>query len=457
MPLQLRTRMRAVITVRRAVLPQATSLAARWMADSITPQGDNTTLSAWTDAINGYTATQAVGGNQPLYRAARMGGRASVQFTGSKWLAGSFPALKAVFDAREHTVLLAVSHTVSAPNGCVFGNSAGANSILYMNSGTALGRFANNAGLQVPYLPTAFTTFGGTSRPTKQYTLQSGTGVERAYVNGCCVASRDSAAPVTSSASGAFAFGAMADTGLLSSKCDVYEVIVWNKVLTPLEMLQAEAYLRTKYSQALPWAGLTSLDLYMGDSLQVGVGSTGAHQSPAYLSATARGRSLGQWVMWAVGGMDWVSINQALPEVANLAAYMGVPVNIGAFEWYNEKNAGRNAATILANAQTFCTAARAISGAKLCLLSSTGYSGDATDPYPSVRGSYNSLLDTNFASMCDQYGAIHNDATAGPAIGNATAYATNSAANWSDTVHLKPAGYAFLGNYQASQMTAMRA
>ena len=101
--------------------------------------------------------------------------------------------------------------------------------------------------------------------------------------------------------------------------------------------------------------------------------------------------------------------------------------------------------------------ARAVSGAKLCLLSSTGYNGDAGDPYASVRGAYNALMDTNGATIADVYGPIHSDATAGPAIANSGAYAANSAANWSDGVHLTAAGYQVLANYMTARMNAMRA
>jgi len=442
-------------------LPQSGSIAARWMADSITPQTDNTAIGTWTDVINGYALTQGTGANQPKYRASQMGGKPCVQFAGSQWLAGLFPGLKTIIDAKNYSVLIVFSNTVAAGNGTLFGNGAGGNSFAYQSTGSTTGRFdASNTGLSVPTAGTAFMTLGHSSRTTAQYPLQSGTALERIFVNGGCVTSSTLAGPATSSASGAFAMGATNDLGQLSGKFMIYEVIVWNTTLQQTDFLQAESYLRAKYSQTLPWAGLGSVDVYLGDSLTVGVNATPVDVSHAYpyLSATGRGRTYGQYINMSVGGCNWVSIQQQLTEIQDVGAYMGVPMNISAWEWRNEFVQSHSPTTIYNNAVTFCTAARAISGVKLMLMSSTGYSGDATDPYATVRGAYNDLLDANFASMCDQYGPIHSDATAGPAIGNATAYTNNSATYWSgDGVHLKTAGYGVLATFGQAQMTAMRA
>lgn len=444
-----------------ASLPQSGSIAARWMADSIPSQTDNTALSTWTDVINGYALTQGTGVNQPKYRASQMGAKPCVQFAGSQWLAGAFPALKSIIDSKNYTVLIVVSNTVAAANGCMFGNGAGGTSFMFQSTGSALGRYdGGNVGLCVPTAATAFTTLGYTSRNTAQYSPQSGTGLERVYVNGGCVTSNSSAGPATSSVSGAFAMGATNDLGQLSGKFMIYEVIVWNGTLQQTDLLQAETYLRAKYSQTLPWAGLSSLDIYLGDSLTVGVNAqpVDVSKSYPYLAATARGRAYGQWIMWAVGGMTWGSMQAALAEIQGVGAYMGVPVNFSAWEWYNEKNTGKTPAQAYADAVTCCAAIRAVSNSKLMLMSSTGYSGDSTDPYATVRGAYNDLLDANFASMCDQYGPMHTDATAGPAIANASAFTNNSATYWSpDNVHLKQAGYGVVATFGTAQMNAMRA
>lgn len=442
-------------------LPASGNLAAHFAADAITPQSDNTALSSWTDSVSGLSATQGTGGSQPVYRANRLGGKPSVQFTGSKFLSGLFPALKTTIDSKLYTVMIVFNNVAAAANGCLFGNSAGSNSFLFQATGSVVGRFdGGNTGTSVPWSSTAFMTFGTSSQPTKKWPTQSGTLLERLYMRGTCVSTNVAGGPATSAADGSFGIGAISSAGTLSCKADIYEIIVWNRVLTEMEWLQAETWACSKYSQPLPWAGLSSLDVYTGDSLTVGVnGASIALHYPAR-AAAARSRTFGQYTVQAVGGIAWADITSMVADWKDMAAYMGVPMNICAFEWYNEKNQGHTPAQAWTNCKTFCDTVRALpSGSpKLGLMSSTGYLNDGTDPYASVRGAYNTLFDSEAAAHSDAQMPLHSDATAGPAIGASGAYAANSATYWSgDGIHLNDTGYGVLATAAVTCMNAMRA
>ena len=446
-----------------ASLPASGNLAAHFAADAITPQSDNTALSSWTDSISGLSATQPVGANQPVYRTNRMGGKPSVQATGTKWLYGAFPALKAVIDSQLYTVMIVVSNVVSFANGMVFGNSAnsGANTFGFQATGSSVGRYANSNTLMcVPWSSAGFMTFGESSSPTALWTPQAGTANEVLYARGMAIGRlNNTAGPATSSASGNFAIFARDDTGALAGKADLYEIIVWNRVLTEVEWAQAEAWACNKYSQPLPWASLTSLDVHFGDSLSIGVNASDVSKSPPYVCEAARGRTFGQWAMYASGGTTWGGMQGHINDAVSLAAYLNLPLNVVAWEWYNEKNTGKTPAQAWADAQAFVTAFRAAApaSAKLGMLSSTGYLNDGTDPYASVRGAYNALLDSGAAGIVDVYSPIHSDATAGPLIGNSTAYANNSATYWSgDGIHLNAAGYNVLSGVHKACLDAMR-
>lgn len=439
-----------------AGLSAPANLVFKLEADAIPPQADNTPLASWTDQISGLAATQATPANQPMYRTSRTGGKAAVQFTGLRWLSGAFPALKAVIDSKTYTVLIVFANQAVASNGALFGNSAGGNSFALQATGATVGRFdGGNVAMSVPYASTAFATLGYSSSNTKVYPGQSGAGLERLFINGCCKQSNTVAGPATSAASGNFGVGAFSDVGSFAVKADVMGIYVWDKVLSAVEHVRNEKYVRAKYSQALPWAGVSSFDIYTGDSIEVGVGVNNVSQSAPYLCATARGRTYGQYMQWAVGGVAYSDMLLMIPEWSAAIAEMGVLANVMAFEWYNEKTKS-SPAVAFANAQTYCSTARAVPGVKLCFGSSTSYNTDATD-YATVRGPFNALVDANSASMCDSYVPFHSDAIAGPAIGNSGAYAANAAANWSDGVHLKAAGHVYLANAQTAGMNAMRA
>lgn len=61
--------------------PTPANPAAVWWADDLA-LSDGAAVSSWTDRVNGRTVSQAASGNRPLFRAAGLNGRPSVQFDG---------------------------------------------------------------------------------------------------------------------------------------------------------------------------------------------------------------------------------------------------------------------------------------------------------------------------------------------------------------------------------------
>lgn len=430
-------------------LPAIANISARWSADAITPQSDNTALASWTDTTaNAYVASQATGANQPKYRTNCIGtNKPGVQFSGTTYLNGLMPGLKTIVDAKTYSVFILVSQVAVRSNATAFGNSVGGDSFTFQATGALVGRFkATTTELRGPYTDTVNPiSMGYTSSPTKIYTGQSGTGLERSYLNGMCVTSNVTAGPATSSASGAFGIGCINDVNQFPFQGYIHEIIVWNKVLSQNEMLQAEIAIRTQYGMTMPWASAPRTFHWDGDSITVGLNTPSVATSYPYLNAQSLGLSYGQWSNQAVGGIQTSDMNVTAGKLAdwtNIGTLTGKPMRVIAFEWYNEKIATKSPATIFADMQAYCTNLKAMPGLgsnfKLCIGSSSGYSGDAADPYSTVRGAYNALMDANVIStnMADAYVAIHADSV----IGDGNAYATNSATYWSDVVHPNAAG-----------------
>lgn len=444
-------------------LPQSASRVMHFSADTITPQSDNTSLTTWVDQISGLSATQATGANQPKYRTSRSGGKPAVQFNGSQWLAGSFPTAKTTADAKVYTVMIVYSNVIAQANGTLFGNGAGGDSFCFMATGTTSGRYNNNTtALQFPYSSTNQMTMGYSCQNTARYPQQTNTNNERVYAYGMCVTTyQPPTLPSTTSADGFFAIGATNSLGQLFCKADIQEIVMWNRVLTEMEWLQAESWVANKYSQTIPWTTAPYIYIGDGDSLSSGVGSASTQdvsKTWTYLTAQALGLSLGQWSIQAIGGMTTRGMTLKIPEWSGIGAYCGKNMKISAFEWYNEKNNGYTAAVAYADMMSsggtyggYAPTVKAIPNTKLCLGTSTSYNGD---PDPTNRDTYNASMDAGHA-LCDAYVAIHNDTN----IGITTAYTTNGAGAglnlWFDTVHLNAAGYAILAPLMTTGMQAM--
>lgn len=411
-------------------LPQLGSILSRWSADAITPQGDNTTFQTWPDSVGSAPATQPTAGLRPFYRTNVIGTKPSVQFKGTQVLQIGRPAaLVAAVDAQLITVFVVFKTVNTVANGCLF--HTGSNFL--QAEGTSVGRFGGGNTNTIPYAgQTSFSSVGLITNGT--YTNGAGTGVEHFAVNGCYITQSGGMNSGTGG-TGNLAIGCdYANASFTNFDGHVFDIVVWNRALTPSEMLQAHKWACDKYSQAYPWAAGTYFAAFDADSIGAGLGATNCAGTAPYKAAQTLGLAMGQWLNCGVGGDTATNMNTRAPTwVDGIYAQVQKKVKLLAFEWYNQRGA---APTPQNNSLTYI-AGRRTTNTKVCWGTSTDNSDVAPDQN---RVDYNTYFDSNHgAGVMDGYAPFHLNAN----IGVEGSY-LSFPANWSDTVHLSDAGYTFL-------------
>lgn len=428
-----------------AGLPAQANLIAKFEADSIAAV-DGASVPTVTDSVNGIVAQQLTGASQPTFKTNSLNGKPALVFDGTKFLPIATPgAIATAKTAGNYTVLHVVDNVLTTHgNGCVFGAGVGGNGWQFTVNGTTLGRF--NGGFlksAVPAIgtaaPASFTTFGATGQTP--YPLSSGPALERIFVRSSIVHSL--AAALVATADG-YAIGSAGSTGTTTFNFvgRWYATYMWNRALTPVELMLAEVYLCTKYGQPLPWA-TGSYVAFGGDSQTANVGATGVITGAPYRIAQALGLTYGQWHNLGIGGITIENnIASTAVEIANLAQVLGLSKRIvyTIFEFVNSWTAGDSAATLFQRHLDFDLAVKGIGGVNGNFrgVHGTSLSASATavaDPN-AIRAAFNTLMDGSPGSF-DQYVAMHLDSqvgVSGAAAANPTLYF--------DGVHNSDAGYA---------------
>lgn len=353
-------------------LPQTACIVARWSADAMPAQADNSDVTSWTDSVSNLTMAGA-GATRPKYRVNQFDGKPGVQFTatsGHKLVLARASAgpINAATAARRYTVFI-VHRQTGAIGGAamLFSTGNGSVPLPLFSDGVEIGR----NGIQenkILYASQAFTTLGYSS--TDQY-------LSRTYVNGGCVGAINDIGP--SGGSGDYAMGNDPD-GNYPNNCILFDVIMWNRELTPVEMLQCEKWARDKYGLAYPWAGVSTFDVYHGDSITQGAGADRPYYSyPTYASATL-GRGFGQWTNLGIGGATIAQLDaRALYEVDGIAAMTGKPVRLAFGEFFNSAIEGggftNTAAQCAAQIGTYLANRRAAGVSKIALWTCTDSGG----------------------------------------------------------------------------------
>ena len=417
-------------------LPQTGNLVARWSADAITPVADGTAISSWTDSVNGYTATQATGIRQPLYKVGTLGGKPSLLFNGSWMDAGRPAAVAAALDGTERTVFIVFKTNGTTSNGMLFNTSpAGGGQFMLVADGTNAGRF----GATVPHASTAFSTLASIKA--------TGAGAYRTAVNGSQVYINH-ADPGTSGGNNIYFGGILNSTFMVNSH--IFDILVWNKALTAAELLQAHAWACDKYSQPYPWAAFSDFLVFAGNSLTQGSGAIGAGSYP-YKTAQSLSRPYGTWTNVGQGGTTLVAADTVCTQqVDMLPVQLGKTVKIAAFDYYNQRAAG--AAAIEATARTFLANRKA---AGLLTVFGTSLSS-SVDP-DSTRDTFDAAIAANQTNI-DSYVPLHLNTSIGSEGADSpggNAYFNNSATYWSDTVHLNSAGYTVLAGLMTAGFAAL--
>ncbi|MDX3884013.1 MAG: hypothetical protein QHC65_06300 [Sphingomonas sp.] len=422
-------------------LPAAGSLVAHWDSSDIGGLADGAAVSAWVDRIHGLEATQATSANRPTFRSAAMNGRPCLQFSGSQWLsavaAGS--ALKGAVDTRNYTVLIVHQNAAVRANGALFGCTAGGNGFHFLANGSVQGRFdSGSINLTVPIEDAGLATLGCAS--TTNQSNGSGSGLERIYVNGGCVASNVAPGPATA-ASTDFGIGAGRGSGTFPVQAQVGAILVWAATLRPDEMIQAERYVRHIYGLPAPWEGREAFVLFHGDSQTAGVGSElGAQGAYHYKVKQALGLKLGQYSQLGIGGINMVNMTaRALFEVDPISAATGIPTALAVFEWFNQ----RNNSSAISDTVAYLQARRSAGIDRIAF----GTSLDYIDTQGGLdnRAAFNAYFDVeaNRAGLIDAYVPLHLDPNIG-VEGACPAPPGPYTPNFSDGIHLRSAGNDYL-------------
>lgn len=434
-------------------LPQAANKVFHLSADSLAlGNGATVTTGVWADSVNGVTNTTV---GTPTFQTNAYGIKPSVRFDGSTsyMTLGRPTALTAALDAKYCTVVVVAKVLSMASIGMMFGASAGGDSWLMqgcVGSTRTYGRYDSN---QIYDAPSTDSTslFVTAHTIDNTYTMGSSNTLQRSYLQGGCVASVIApAASVPDTGGNNFSIGATS-AGALKCNADIFEILVWNTVLTPMEMKQVQAWVCDKYGQATPWSTATSVYVFDGDSITAGVGGSGCVNTYPYKSAQSLSLAYGQWDNLGVGGM--VSNNMVTKMTAEgwlgLPAYTGKPLRVAAFEYYNVR--GGPAVTIQGYMNTYCTAVRANGNTKLVLGTATSHSADTTGTPDTVKSAYCAYYDTNNASYSDAYVPIHTSCTNIGPVNSTAAHPTY----FSDGVHLTALGYTELAGAFTTALTGL--
>jgi len=426
-------------------LPQSANIVFNMKADSLS-LSDGATVSSWTDSTANALTFTGTG----TFKTNQLGGKPCVRFSGA---AGQFmtatragTALNTAMSSQNCTVLIVGKSGGANSLGSMFGSHAGGNNNFFVIDGaqtsSTIGRYANNTINCAPAY-NASNMFVSTVSSAIPYPAGSGTGLERQFLNGTCVSSNVAPTPVPNQT----LFGiAAAPAGTLRANMDIFDIVVWNVTLTPAEVFQAAAYYYEKYSQTKPWAAVSNIVIYDGDSITAGVGSnTGVVGNYPYQSAQSLGLTYGQWTNVAVGGITMANMIAKLSEWNGIGTALGKGMRVAAFEYYNQR--GNSAAAIQTADNAYIAAVRALPNTKIAWGTSTGHSGDPD----ATRIAVDSYYDTNGPTLADAYVALHTNVD----IGDYTAYSRNSALYWSDTVHLNGAGYTILSSLMTPGISAI--
>src|SRR5882762_1322629 len=261
-------------------LPLLGNFVTRFSADAIPIQTNNSSLTSWTDSVNSIVAGTIVG-TAPLYTTNRLNGKPSVKFNANGGLAIATPgAMKTAIDSLDCTTLIVFRTLGTAGFGALLAASAGGNAYMYVANGTNVNIFSGGFGsvINIPYTGAAFSTLGSTSFSTTP-TFSSSGALQSLYVNGGAVSS--SVATAIGTGGNTITIGNNAGNNF-SCQAEIFDILVWNKPLTPAQYMQAQMWACDKYAQPYPWAGLTRFNVFFGDTITQRVGATDTlHQAPS--------------------------------------------------------------------------------------------------------------------------------------------------------------------------------
>jgi hypothetical protein len=208
---------------------------------------------------------------------------------------------------------------------------------------------------------------------------------------------------------------------------------VYDKFLIAPELLRLEMWARDRYAQAYPWAGMSRIPVFFGDSQTQGAGASGVATSVTRVAATSLGLTFGQYINNAVGGITIGNLNVLAPTwVDPIPALLGKEVAVVTYAWHNAMTATTTTGA------TYLAARKAVPNLKTVWGTSTD-TADLTAPQIAMRGTFNAAWDSVMAGAAvppktniDSYMPIHLNSQ----VGVDGSYAANATAG-NDGVHFQ--------------------
>jgi lysophospholipase L1-like esterase len=328
-------------------------------------------------------------------------------------------------------------------NNCLFAKGV-ARQIYYAPSATAaFRRNATGMGFRIP--TSGDTGHLATATPyiiTYTFSLTSGTtGVETFRVNGNIVAQRTADIGSVDTTSD-WRVGA-GNTGAASffHNGDIGDIIAYNSVLTSQQILDVEAYLRTRLGISIPHSYESGVRLVCdGDSITYGQGNSANKSWPAQCLT-----QLGRDILVQNAAIAGSNVSSTLDTGIKASAVDTLSIAT-VLSGTNAINSGTSAATVYSTIQSWCADARAKGYDKILVFTILPRSGfDATKE--TVRTTVNQSIRDGFANAtldCDAVADIGADSTlSNPA--NTTYY--------QDGTHPTDAGQAVIAGYAATKIS----
>lgn len=437
-----------VVAAAATALPAQSALVARWSADDIPAQTDNTALSAWTSGVGSFVAAQASAGLQPKYRTNQLGGKPGVQFLGGNVLDAGRPiVITSAVDSGSYTVLV-FARIDGASNTAMLLSFSTAGGLNIQADGSRIGCY--NFGTY-PYTSSTPIGVGVVSQPSTSAWGGVSTLAE-VILNGCAVIGGSSG---PGSGSGNLGLGGFT-TNQFTSICTMFDVLIFNRALSFAETLQAHKWWCDKYQQAYPWAG-NKFYIGHGDSITAGQNESAPEYNYLSILASDKSLPLGTFTNIGIIGATWDNMNNLTgPMVDAMPAVLGPSVQIYdiAFEWYNQRSSTGNEAK--ASAISYLAARKNANPSIKIIFGTSTDSSDSTTQ--AGRVAYDNYWAANHATAnnIDSYVAIHTDTNIGVAGAN-----TNATYFGSDGIHLTgtagTSGYRSLAVLFEAGLTALGA
>jgi len=432
-------------------LPAQTDIVGHFDSSAIPPQSDNSALVQWDDMSSSAAhATQATAARQPRYRAAAgagINGQPYVQCDGvDDFLAIATPgALTTALDSRNYTIMVVVDNVADGAGGFgnIFGATAGGDGLTVSATATACGQGANSMrGRMLDPSGTGYRSFGIGSTSTSSFGGSNGGNVRRYFYRGTVFGSSVSEGIVTGGKTIAIGAGNVDATPTFRFKGNIYRIIIWSKLLSPAEALQAETYFNWFYGQVHPAVTHGRFLHIDGDSRFAAVGAGSGLEAPVhYRIAQGLGFPPGTYSVYAIGGLSIQKCINKGAEVDDVAQALtrvspAMQHRLIYEEFFNSRTIGTAALTsqpteyVAARRAGFPEAARIVGCSPV----------DHADSNTPSASAWGTAIEANWASMgFDGIAKLWSES----ALGGDTACPNSSPyAPWSDGIHLGDEGQA---------------